>query len=189
MIKKSELKLVSNTSEILHTPPALFDFAGEIDAEMFGNILIDKMLELGGMGLSANQVGVDARVFVMGTKELQTVVFNPQIVSSSDSVVSLDEGCLSFPGIYMKVSRPTSIDVKFQNVRGEWVEDKFHGLTARIFQHEYDHMLGHTFKQHVSKMKWDLALNKMIKRTKKIVRQNVQKQLLNIGNQIEKLNT
>ena len=75
MIKKSDLTLVRNNAPILHTPPDLFNFDGDIDAEMFGNVLIDRMLELGGVGLSANQVGVNARVFARSeehTSELQS---------------------------------------------------------------------------------------------------------------------
>ena len=185
MIKKSDLTLVRNNAPILHTPPDLFNFDGDIDAEMFGNVLIDRMLELGGVGLSANQVGVNARVFAMGTKDFQTVLFNPQIVAVSSKNISLDEGCLSFPGVFVKVNRPESVMVKFQNIKGEWVEDEFHGLTARIFLHEYDHMEGNTFKDKVSKMKWDLAYNRMVKRVKKVIRTNIQRELLNIKNGIE----
>lgn len=188
MIKKSDLKLVPQDSAYLHTAPAPFIFNGEIDAEMFSRLLTDRMLELGGVGLSANQVGVNCRVFVMGTKEFQTVLFNPTIKVTSAEEVSLDEGCLSFPGIYMKVSRPKSVMVRYQNSKGEYIDDEYHGLTARVFLHEYDHMEGKTFKGKVSKMKWDLAYNRMVKRTKKIIRKGVQSQLLNIQKQIKEQN-
>ena len=188
MIKKSDLKLVPQDSIYLRTAPAPFIFNGEIDAAMFERLLTDRMLELGGVGLSANQVGVNCRVFVMGTQEFQTTLFNPEITAVSSDEVSLDEGCLSFPGIYMKVSRPKSVMVKYQNNKGEWTEDEYHGLTARIFLHEYDHMEGKTFKDRVSKLKWDLAYNRMIKRTKKIIRRGVQKQLVNIANQMKENN-
>lgn len=185
MIKKSDLNLVKQNNSCLLTAPEPFVFGGDLDAEMFGNLLKERMLELGGVGLSANQVGVNKSVFVMGTKDFQTLVFNPQITAISSDEVSLDEGCLSFPGVYMKVKRPKSVLVKYQNTKGEWIEDEFHGLTARIFLHEYDHMQGKTFKDRVSKIKWDLAYNRMIKRTKKIIRMNVQKQLMDIQKQME----
>lgn len=188
MIKKSDLKLVPQNSICLRTAPDPFIFNGEIDAEMFERLITDRMLELGGIGLSANQVGANCRVFVMGTKEFQTTLFNPEITAVSSDEVTLDEGCLSFPGIYLKVSRPKSVMVKYQNNKGEWQEDEYHGLTARIFLHEYDHMEGKTFKDKVSKLKWDLAYNRMVKRTKKIIRNGVQKQLVNIANQMKENN-
>lgn len=188
MIKKSDLKLEPQDSTLLNSAPAPFVFNGEIDPEMFGNVLADRMLELRGVGLSANQVGINVRVFTIGTKEYTKVFFNPIIEAVSKEQVSLDEGCLSFPGVYLKVMRPKSVKVKFQNAKGEWEEDEFHGLTARVFLHEYDHMEGKTFKDRVSKFKWDLAYNRMIKRTKKIIRKGVQKQLMNIANQIKEQN-
>lgn len=188
MIKKSELHLVKQDSTFLHTPPAPFIFNGEIDAEMLSNIMLDRMKELGGVGLSANQVGVNVKMFVMGHGDTTYAIFNPEIISVSKEEVSLDEGCLSFPGVYVKVMRPVSAVVRFQNIKGEWREETLTGLTARIFLHEYDHMEGKTFKDRVSKLKWDLAYNRMIKRTKKIIRRGVQKQLVNIANQIKDQN-
>lgn len=185
MIKKTDLKLVKTTDSVLLTAPEPFNFEGDIDAELFSNLLIDRMLELGGIGLSANQVGVSKRVFVMGNEDVQTAVFNPEIIETSKETVSLDEGCLSFPGIYVKVNRPAKIKARFQNVKGELVEQEFQGLTARIFQHEYDHMLGKTMQDQVSKLKWDLATKRVVKRTKKIIRKHVQQQLANIQRQID----
>lgn len=188
MIKKSDLKLVKQDSSVLNTPPALFDFNGDIDADMLSNIMIDRMKELGGIGLSANQVGLNIKMFVMGHDDITYAIFNPEIISISKEEVSIDEGCLSFPGIYLKVSRPASVIVKFQNKKGEVREETLSGLTARIFLHEYDHMLGLTFKDRVSKLKWDLAYNRMIKRTKKIIRKGVQKQLVDIAKQVKEQN-
>lgn len=183
MIKKSDLKLVSVDN--LNIAPDPFVFDGEIDAELFSNILIDRMLELKGVGLSANQVGISKRVFVMGNEEMQTAIFNPEIIEYSGDTLTLDEGCLSFPGVYVKVSRPAKIKARFQNVKGDLVEQEFQGLTARIFQHEYDHMLGKTMQDRVSKLKWDLATKRVVKRTKKIIRKHVQQQLANIQRQID----
>lgn len=185
IIRKSDIKLVKPDSEILNNKPAPFIFNGEIDAQMLSNLMIDKMKELGGVGLSANQVGLNISMFVMGAGEATYAIFNPVIETVSKEELSMDEGCLSFPGIYMKVSRPKSVVVTYQNASGESVREEFHGLSARIFLHEYDHMEGKTFKDKVSKMKWDLAYNRMVKRTKKIIRKGVQKQLLNIAKQME----
>ena len=188
MLKKSDLKLVNSDSEILRKVPDSFDFNGDIEAEMLSNMMIDRMRELGGVGLSANQVGLDIKMFVMGLEENTYAIFNPEIISVSEESVSLDEGCLSFPGMYVKVSRPVSVKVKFQNKKGEVREESLSGLTARIFLHEYDHMMGITFKEKVSKIKWDLAYNRMVKRTKKMIRRGVQKKLVEIANQIKEQN-
>lgn len=184
MIKKSELNLVKYDSSILHTPPSLFVFGGEVDGELLANMLVDRMRELGGIGLSANQVGVNASVFVMGAGDVSLVAFNPKILSYSKEEVSLTEGCLSYPGVYVMVKRPISIVVEYQNTKGETETKELSGLSSRVFQHEYDHMLGLTMKEKVSKIKWDLAFNRMIKRTKKLIKANVQKQLLNIARQM-----
>lgn len=179
MLKKTDLNLVRYEDPILLTPPQPFEFNGEIDPEMFSNMLLERMRELGGIGLSANQVGVNKAVFAMGIGDVSMVVFNPKIISYSEEEVSLDEGCLSYPGVYVKVKRPISIDVEYQNAKGEFEHKKLSGLSARVFLHEYDHMEGVTMKDRVSKLKWDLAFNRMIKRTKKIIRANVQKRLIN----------
>lgn len=188
MIKKSELKLVKPDSTILLTPPKAFDFNGEENAEMLSNLMLARLEELGGLGLSANQVGLNYRMFVMGAGEVQYAIFNPEIVSQSLEHIVSEEGCLSFPGIYIKVNRPSSIGVRFQNKKGEFREETLTGLTARIFLHEYDHMEGITLKQKVSKIKWDLAFNRVTKRTNKIIRRGVQSQLVNIANKIKEEN-
>ena len=185
MIKKSDLKLIKTTDPVLLTPPKLFDFEGEIGGDMLANIMLDRMKELGGVGLSANQVGLNIRMFVMGAGDKNYAIFNPEIIETSNEIISGDEGCLSFPGIYVKVVRPKSVYARYKNARGEEQVEEFTGLTARVFLHEYDHMEGKTFKDRVSKLKWDLAHNRMIKRTKKIIKRGVQKQLLDIANKIK----
>ncbi len=185
IVKKSDLKLVKNDHPILLTPPVPFDFSGDQDGEMLANVMIERMKELGGIGLSANQVGLNTSVFVMGIGDVTYAIFNPEIVEMNSYQESFDEGCLSFPGVYVKVQRPVGVIAKYKNAKGEEKVEEFTGLTARIFLHEYDHMEGKTFKDRVSKLKWDLAYNRMIKRTKKIIRRGVQKQLVNIANQMK----
>ncbi len=188
MIKKSELKLVKSDTPVLLTPPKPFDFNGEDDPEMLSNLMLARLEELGGLGLSANQVGLNYKMFVMGAGESQYFIFNPEIISMSTDHIVMDEGCLSFPGIYIKVNRPSTIKVRFQNKKGEVREETLTGLTARIFLHEYDHMEGITLKQKVSKIKWDLAFNRFTKRNNKLIRKGVQSQLVNIANKIKEEN-
>jgi len=185
MIKKSELKIVRTDDPVLLSSPNPFVFGGEIDAEMFSNLMIERMKELGGVGLSANQVGLNIKMFVMGAGDKFFSIFNPEVIETSIETVSEDEGCLSFPGLYLKVNRPSRVIARYRNAKGEEKIEEFSGLTARIFLHEYDHMEGKTFRDRVSKLKWDLAYNRMVKRTKKIIKRGVQKQLINLAKQIE----
>lgn len=185
IIKKSEVKLVGSTEEVLLQPPEPFKFDGEIDPVAFSNVLFEKMRDYHGLGLSANQVGLNLRAFVIGNDDFRMNVFNPEIVKVSDDMILMEEGCLSFPGVFLKVQRPTTIKVRYQNAKGELMEEDYNGLTARIFLHEYDHMQGITMQSRVSKLKWDMATKKVVKRTKRIIKKHVQQNLTNIKNTME----
>ena len=185
MIKKSDLKIIPDNDPILLTPPEPWNFSGDDDAQMFTNMLQDRMVELGGIGLSANQVGVARTVFCIGMNEYRKTFFNPVIIETSSEEVSGEEGCLSFPGIFIQVKRPKQVIVQYQNELGEVQEEKFEGLTARVVLHEYDHMLGKVFKDKVSKLKWDMAVKRKSKKIKKIIKQHVQKQLVDIHKQMQ----
>jgi peptide deformylase len=160
IVRKSELKLIPDSDPVLHKKPAPYDFEKNGDtATLFANVLYEKMKEFGGVGLSANQVGIDASVFVIGVEEVRIDVFNPEVVATYGES-DYNEGCLSYMGVYLSLKRPERIEVKFQNASGEWQERIYTGLTARIFLHEYDHMQGKTMKDQVSPLKWALAVKK-----------------------------
>jgi peptide deformylase len=76
----------------------------------------------------------------------------------------LDEGCLSYPNLLLKVNRPASIRVRFQDPFGNWITKQFAGMSARVFLHEYDHLLGVDFTDKVSKLKLEMAQKKAKKR-------------------------
>jgi peptide deformylase len=170
IIRKDQLKLISENDPILNTPPTQYEFTG--DDVFFANILFERMKELGGVGLSANQVGIAKTVFVMGLDTVRFDVFNPKILSVGEETINFGEGCLSFPGITLDVKRPITINVEYQNVRGEVIQQTLTGLTARVFQHEYDHMMGKTFKSHVSPMKWAMAVKKFKHKKEKIIKKH-----------------
>ena len=121
-----------------------------------------------GIGLSAIQCGVKKRILIMGTIDNFTVCINPAIISISEERVSDQEGCLSFPDLWMKVKRPAGVSIKYQNINGEEVEDTLLGLRARVFLHEYDHLLGITFDQRVGKLTLKMAKEKRKKELKKV---------------------
>ena len=124
------------------------------------------MRDGGGIGLAANQVGYNFRMFVT-EGEPAFAVFNPTISFRSPNTLLMDEGCLSYPDLMLKVSRPASIRVRFQDPYGNWITKQFAGMSARVFQHEYDHLDGVDFTDKVSKMKLDMAKRKAAKRVKK----------------------
>jgi peptide deformylase len=154
--------------------PILFDRMPEfnfldpiLDPKQLEKEMIETMFQNNGIGLSANQVGIRTRVFVMGSREephLAQAFFNPLIVSWTDSIEDMPEGCLSFPKIFVKIKRPTAIKAKWQNSSGEWMEGEFQNYNCKCFLHELDHLEGITFRDRVSALKWSLAVKKSNKR-------------------------
>ena len=124
----------------------------------------------GGLGLSANQCGVFERVFVIGTDQFQIACINPRIVGKSPSTIKESEGCLSYPGLYVKVDRPDWVEVEYTNENGELIQTRLDGVTARCFQHELDHMNGIRMVEHVGAVALQMARRKQEKIIKKIVR-------------------
>ena len=128
--------------------------------------LVDHMKYYQGIGLSANQIGIMERVFVMysDVKKKEIIAcFNPNIIAVSPKKTLMDEGCLTYPGLWLKVSRPESIEVEYEDIHGEKTKVFMYGLEARVFLHEYDHMEGKNFTDGVSKLKLDMAKKKQKK--------------------------
>lgn len=175
------LKLVKDTDPILSQKCEAFNFDDpQVDPEELFKNLKDTMMHYRGLGLSACQVGIPLRVFVMGNyaDENNIVpVFNPRITSFLDErKISIEEGCLSFPGLYIKILRPHAVRVRYANQEGKMDSFKFDGLTARVFQHEYDHLDGivYTSKSHRINLerakKKQKKMNKLKKKSKKSVK-------------------
>jgi peptide deformylase len=179
ILRKDKLNLVEPDNAVMNVPPALYDFTNEGEsAPGVSTVLFERMKQLGGVGLSANQVGLDMRVFVMGLGETKIAVFNPEIIEYSDTEELFNEGCLSYPGIVLGIKRPTKIKAKYQNETGQIIEQEFNGLTARIFQHEYDHMTGTDYTDRVSKFKLDYAKKKFENKRKKIIKKYAVKTMI-----------
>jgi peptide deformylase len=125
------------------------------------NEMVELMIANNGIGLSASQVGLDAQVFVMGDSvENSTMCINPTILQYTSETVLDVEGCLSFPNMFVKIKRPKEILAQFWNENLEEQVVKIEGYSAKCYLHEWDHLQGVTFKDRVSKMKWDMALKK-----------------------------
>ena len=123
--------------------------------------MVDLMLASNGIGLSANQVGLDAQVFVMGDSvENSTICINPTVLQYTEETVDDVEGCLSFPNIFVKIKRPKEILARYWNENLEECTVKIEGYSAKCYLHELDHLLGITFKDRASKLKWNMATKK-----------------------------
>jgi peptide deformylase len=165
------LKIITFPDPILREKMPEFDFAKPShDPVQLEKDLIEAMFTNNGMGLSANQTGIRARVFVMGHKNDPSsaqAFFNPQVVANVNDVDDLEEGCLSFPGIYVKVKRPRKIKVRWQNSQGEYKEAELDGYSCKCFLHELDHLEGIVFKDRVSDLKWTNSVKKSFKYNKR----------------------
>jgi peptide deformylase len=129
--------------------------------------LVETMLVYDGIGLAATQVGLPYRVFAMGwsgAPESAQAFFNPTVVAVVDDLEDLEEGCLSFPGVYVNIKRPKKILARWQTSKGEWQESEFEGYNCKCFLHELDHLEGIVFQDRVSPLKWGLAVKKSNKR-------------------------
>ena len=118
-----------------------------LNRQELSNTLKESMIHHKGIGLSANQIGIWERVFVMIRDTEIITCFNPRIIKESKKEVSMQEGCLSYPDLFLDISRPESVVVKYEDENKKLHKVKLDGLAARVFQHEYDHMEGIDFTQ------------------------------------------
>ena len=172
-----ELKLIPPSDPRVHSAVAPFSDdmlkeEGFKDRKELSDRMFEEMKKYGGIGLSANQLGLPFNMFVLGDhpgmeKGLKMTCFNPMIISASADQVMMKEGCLTFPFVFLNISRPRKVTVKYEDENGDLKEGHLDGMISRVFQHEYDHMLGKTFVDGVSKMKLDMAYSKATKMMKK----------------------
>ncbi len=125
------------------------------------NEMVETMRSAKGVGLAANQVGIDKRFFVLEIEEQVKKVVNPEILENIGEIEEAEEGCLSIPGIYKKVLRPSKIKVSYLNEDGEEIIEELDGLWARAFQHELDHLNGVLFVDKISQINKTLIKKKL----------------------------
>ena len=185
LIEYEIYKLVDFYDPILRQttiPVKLETAADRKNADTVALSLAETLPKSQGLGLSANQCGRTERMFAINMGEQIWTLINPEIIEKSDTLSDMSEGCLSYPGLYLKLKRPDHIKIKFQAINGEWIEQEFDGLTAVCVQHEIDHLDGKMFTDLVSPIKLDLAKKKVkqnMKRWKKYIEQQelLQKQM------------
>ncbi|MDR2510493.1 MAG: peptide deformylase [Spirochaetaceae bacterium] len=107
-----------------------------------------------GVGLAGPQVGVNERMFVVLIEgDIPRIFINPTIIETSETVSVMEEGCLSIPGVWSDIKRPKFVSVQAWNERGRPFTLDASGLLARVIQHEYDHLEGTLFIDHLSEVK------------------------------------
>ena len=172
LIPPSDPRLLMQIAPFMDDTLEQFGFA---DRKELSKVMYDNMAKYGGLGLSANQLGLPYRMFVMGGHpqvedgKVRTV-FNPLINDVSPESINLKEGCLSFPFLFLSIKRPKWCSVRYTDENGEEIEETLHGMSARIFMHENEHMNGYVFTDLVSKLKLERAeksKQKMIKEIKR----------------------
>ena len=140
--------LIPSDDPVLHNK--LKKCSYNLDRSKLSYTLNENMFHHNGVGLSANQIGIEERVFVMmiDIEAQETITcFNPRIIKESKDKVVMEEGCLSYPELYLEISRPSSIIVKYEDENKNVFKERLEGFSARVFQHEYDHMEGIDFTQ------------------------------------------
>ena len=142
--------------------------------------LFDTLSQQRGIGLAAPQIGVNQRVFIIDTtlqakedksiEKFQAAYVNPEIMWFSKKENSFNEGCLSIPTIYENVVRPSSIRVRYLDASFKETEETLHGIKARIFQHEYDHLEGILFIDHIHFLRKALLSYKLKKMQNNLIK-------------------
>jgi peptide deformylase len=146
-----------------------WDFDQDQNAKELEQALCDFMIKNHGIGLAANQIGIAKRVFAMGSYNIEGfpqpfALFNPEIINQSQEEILDNEGCLSYPGLWLSVKRPAVVEVRYQDSDGNTHDVAMSGLIARCFQHELDHLNGICFVDKVSQLKLQLAMKKLRKK-------------------------
>ena len=172
LIKPSDPRLLMQIAPFIDDTLKEFNFKDRVE---LSKVMYDTMVKYGRIGLSANQVGLPYRMFIMGghpsieNGKIRSV-FNPLINDVSKETVSMKEGCFSFPFLFLSITRPKWCSVKYTDQHGKEIEETLHGMNARIFQLENEHMNGYVFTDLVSKFKLERAKESRKKMLKKYAR-------------------
>lgn len=158
------MKLHLENDPILKQPAEQWDFVNHINAAVIEREMLETMKASNGIGLAGNQVGLLRRVFVMKLQDGRELgFFNPTILVGDNEFVEDNEGCLSFPNLWLKVPRHNKISAMYLDNTGKRCIIELEGIDSRCFQHELDHLDGITFTEHVSDLKLKMAQKKQRK--------------------------
>ncbi len=128
--------------------------------------MIEFMIESNGVGLAAPQIGVSQRLVVVGFDDMKPLaLINPEIIETSMEENNYEEGCLSIPGMYAKITRPERVKIQAWNERGRPFTIDAEGMLSTVIQHEIDHLNGILFIDHLK----DKAKEKIVKKYNKVM--------------------
>jgi len=157
-------KLLAEDDPILKQKAERWDFENHVNAAVIEREMLELMRASNAIGLAGNQVGLLRRVFVMKLTDGQEIgCFNPWIMFGNNDKIEGEEGCLSFPNLWLKVKRDNKITAAYLDNTGKQCIIELEGLNARCFQHELDHLDGITFTEYVSDLKLQMARKKQRK--------------------------
>jgi len=162
------MQLIKHPNPILKLKALHWDFEKDTGTEELEVNMVQLMVESNGLGLAANQVGLLKQVFAIHLKDqVPFCMFNPYILYGDNDLVLADEGCLSFPELFLKIPRHKNITAGYVDRQGNKRIIELTGIDARCFQHELDHLEGVCFIEHISSLKLALAKKKLLKKRKK----------------------
>ena len=174
--------LIAEDSEILRQKMPEFDFDNPpVNVNEFASILVETCKKHHGLGLSANQCGFPYRIFVMGAHDDYVAFINPKVIESVGETHMI-EGCLSFPLLGLRITRPQEIVVEYQDFLGAKHTTRLNGISARCFLHELDHMDGIVYTDRAKPM----ALKSGQEKRQKTIR-NISKAHANYMNTMKKI--
>ena len=163
LVKAPNITLKSKASDWVFTSQQDYDNAAQVESEM-----IEIMKANNGRGLAANQVGLLSRMFIIQLEGQQPFgMFNPRVISASDNLVLGEEGCLSFPDLWLDVKRPSSIKAAYLDKSGKECIIELSDINARCFLHELDHLDGVCFTDKVGAIKLAMAIKKQKQKKRK----------------------
>ncbi len=140
--------------------------------------MYEVMYEANGVGLAAPQVGLDVRIFIVDAaareeEKTPIAMINPKLISIEDDLVPYEEGCLSFPEHFAEIDRPEECEINFLDYNGKKSTLNAKGLLATCIQHEMDHLEGILFIDHLSNMKRNMIVKKLIKTRKQSKKERI----------------
>ncbi|SPH22612.1 Peptide deformylase [Ascidiaceihabitans donghaensis] len=166
---------------LLHPDPRLKKACAAVpdltdDLRALADDMLETMYDAPGVGLAAPQVGVLQRLVVLdcvkaeGETPRPLIMFNPEVVASSDDLSVYEEGCLSMPEQFADVTRPAEVTVKWIDRHGHEQTEDMNGLWATCVQHEIDHLNGKLFIDHLKPLKRQMITRKMVKMKRELAR-------------------
>lgn len=153
------MEIVKHPNELLKEVSSEVEYINSETIEILKE-MEKTMKEKNGIGLAAIQIGIKQRMFVMREKEEVLFFINPKITMLSKEKDSYEEGCLSVPNVFVEILRPLSLQIKFIDIHGKQRKEEFKGLSARIIQHEFDHLEGILFFEKLKKSQQNILLKK-----------------------------